>query len=122
DVGLLLAEVLYESWLGVDDSANRSAELLDAGNLLGDVVLAISGVLGEGLVGLGGRPVLVEATEDIGSEVLGESAGESAATTGSLDVADNADNTDRGSLNDGDSFDDLLLVGTGSGTVDLTEN
>ena len=47
---------------------------------------------------------------------------ECSQTTGSINVADNSDNHNWRSLQDGDSFNHLLLVSLGAGTIHLTDN
>jgi hypothetical protein len=54
--------------------------------------------------------------------MLGEHSGKSAETKRGLDVSDNPNGNHRGSLNDGNSIDDLTLVHEGTGTVDTTDN
>ena len=79
------------------------------------------GVLGESLL-LGGRPVTVETALDGVAQVLSPHGGEGAQTTGGLDVADQTNDDNGGSLDDGDGLDDLLLVGLGAGTVQVANN
>jgi len=144
-VGLLLAE-LGLGHLGVDEDTDDGAVLLDALEVAVDLLLVISvllGVLGEGLffffwesesrgsettlqlfvyLLLAVVPVLVEAALELVAEVLGPDGGERAEATGGLDVANDTDDDDRGSLNDGDGVDNLLLVHLGTRAVDLADN
>jgi len=122
-VGLLLADpdLLH---LGVADDTDDGAVLLDALEVTLDALLAVSvllGVLGEGLL-LGLVPVLVEATLDLGGEVLSPDGGEGAKTAGGLDVADDANSDDGGGLDDGNGLNDLLLVHPGAGTLEVTDH
>lgn len=144
-MGLLLAE-LGLGHLGVDEDTDDGAVLLDALEVAVDLLLVISvllGVLGEGLffffwesesrgsettlqlfvyLLLAVVPVLVEAALELVAEVLGPDGGERAEATGGLDVANDTDDDDRGSLNDGDGVDNLLLVHLGTRAVDLADN
>lgn len=111
DVSLLLANLSLAD-LGVGNDADNAAVLLDTLKLAGDLLGAFSvllGVLGESLL-LGAVPVLVEAATDLVGKMFSPDGGESAKTTGSLDVANDTNDNHGGSLNDADSLDDLLLV------------
>ncbi len=124
-VRLLLAQVKLVD-LGVSQDTDNLAVLHNALELLLHLLLAslggqVLGILGEGFL-LGGNPVLVEATAHSLAQVLSPHGGQGAETTGSLDVADDADNNHGGSLDDGDSLDDLLLVGLGARTVKVADN
>ena len=54
--------------------------------------------------------------------MLGPHGGEGTKAAGGLDVANQTNNAHGGSLDDGDSLDNFLLVDLGSGLVRLTEN
>jgi hypothetical protein len=124
-MGLLLAHVELAN-LRVDDHTNDRAVLLDAlkvfldvGEVLGLLVVLLVSVLGEGLL-LGLVPVLVEAALHLIAEVLGPNSGKGAKTTGSLDVANEANNDDRGALKNGNGLNDLLLVELAARLVNVT--
>eukprot|EP00047_Mylnosiga_fluctuans_P001240 m.219486 g.219486 ORF g.219486 m.219486 type:complete len:414 (-) comp10174_c0_seq1:18-1259(-) len=124
-VGLLGAEGQLVH-LSVGEDADDLAVLDNAVQLLLELLLAllggqVLGVLGESLL-LGGNPVLVEAALEGVRQVLSPDGGEGAETTGGLDVADQANNDERGSLDDGDGLDDLLLVGLGAGAVQVAHD
>lgn len=123
DVSLLLAEAdLFD--LGVGEGTHDCAVLGDLvalsldGSTIGLGVLSL--VLGEGPLGLGLVPVLVEPTAALLGEVLSPDGGDGSQATGGLDVSDHADDHHGGSLDDGDSLADLLLVGLGARLCDLT--
>lgn len=126
DVGLLGGHVELAD-LSMRNGANDSGVLADAvqitidGLHLGLSIVVVLGVLGERLL-LGRIPVLVEAAESLLTNVVGPHGGNGTETTGSLDVADDTDDDHGGSLDDGHGLADLLLVGTGAGTLDLTHN
>ena len=94
------------------DTDNR-AVLLDAFQLglnsltlLGGVLL---GILGESLA-LALIPILVEATLNIITHMLSPNGGKGTKTTGSLNITNQTNDNHGGSLNDGDGFNDFLLV------------
>lgn len=93
-VGLLLLQGSLAD-LGVGKHTDDSAVLLDALELTGDgdatVFGVFLGVLGEGLL-LALVPVLVEATLNLVTQVLGPDGGEGSQTPGSLDVAHKTNN------------------------------
>jgi hypothetical protein len=123
NVSLLLANLSLAD-LSVSNDADDRAVLLDTLKLTGDLLGAFSvllGVLGESLL-LGAVPVLVEAATDFIGKMLSPDGGESAKTTGSLDVTNDTDDDHGGSLDDADSLDDLLLVHLGTRTVKITDN
>merc|ERR1712176_1205208 len=68
------------------------------------------------------RPVRVEASLALVTNVLSEDGLEGAETAGSLDVAHYADCHHWGCLDDSDGFHNLLLVRSRSNSVDFTEN
>jgi len=124
DVGLLLADGNLGN-LGVADDADDLAVLLHLGDLLLGVLgllRLLLGVLGEGLLGLGLVPVLVQAALELVGQVLGPHGGEGPEAAGGLDVPNKADNDHGGGLDDGHSLDSLLLVGLGARLVDVTDD
>ena len=112
EVGLLLGETGLAD-LGVGKNTDNGAVLADALELtsprLAAILSVLLGVVGEGLL-LGAVPVLVEPTLELVGEVLGPDGGEGTETTGSLDVANNTDDDERGSLDNRDCLHDLTLV------------
>jgi len=121
DVGALLALQLGLGDLGVADGTDDLAVLLhlfELGSHLA-ILLVLLLVAGEGLA-LGGVPVLVEAALALLGQMLGPDGGEGTETAGGLDVADDTDDNHRGSLNDGHSLGDLLLVVAGTWLVQIT--
>lgn len=112
DVSLLLAE-LELSDLSVGNDTDNSAVLADsvqlAGNGVGLIFSYLLGVLGEGLL-LGAVPVLVEASQNFLTQVSSPHGGQSAETLGGFDVTNNTNDDHRGSFNNGDGFNDFLLV------------
>ena len=80
-----------------------------------------SSVVGESLL-LALVPVLVETTLARIVHMFSKNGGESAETLGSLDVTDNTNNNHRRSFEDGDSFDNFLLVGLATGTIQGTDD
>lgn len=81
----------------------------------------LGSVLGEGEL-LGLLPVLVEAALDIISQVFSKDSGDSAQTTRSGNVTnDTADNHGR-TFNDGDGFQDFLLVHLGARAIEVADN
>lgn len=126
DVSLLLAEGNLVH-LGVSDETDNAAVLDDA--LEGALALLLAlllghslGVVGEGFL-LAAVPVLVEATTAGIGKVVSPDGGEGAETAGGVDVTDKTDGNHGGSVDDGDSLEDLLLVGElGLGSVDLTDD
>merc|ERR1719512_11076 len=118
DVSLLLpaAEKLH---LGVDDDPDGGAVLLDL--LLAQVISPLGARLGESLL-LRLGPVLVEPPLALLSNVLSPDSLESPHAARSLNVSNNADGDHGRGLDDGDGFDNLLLVVLGPGTVHLANN
>ena len=113
EVGLALSEVELGELSGSEDT-DDVAVLLDSlevslDGLLGLVVLLVAlSVLGEGLL-LGVLPVLVETASELLGEVLSVDGGESAESSGGLNVTDKTDDLHGGALNDGHRLDDVLL-------------
>lgn len=122
DVSLLLSEVKVIK-LGVSDDSDDLAVFLDSIQLSGDglFVFPLLGVLGEGLL-LGVDPVLVESSLELSGQVLSPDGGQSSETSGGFDVSDDTSNDDCGGFEDGDTFDDFLLVELGSWLLDFSEN
>jgi len=110
NVSLLLELELSD--LGVDEDSDNSAVLLDPGQLSLDSGLVLGvllGVLGEGLL-LRSVPVLVEPSLDLIAQMSSPNGGESTETSWGWDVTNNSNDDHRGSLNDGHSLNDFLLV------------
>jgi len=122
DVGLLLTD-LHLGDLSVGDHADDVAVLLGTLDLLLHVAVlgVLLGVLGESFL-LALVPVLVEATLDLLTQVLGEHGGEGAEATRSLDVTDKSDAHHRRGLQDGNALNDLLLVELGTRLVNLAHD
>ena len=125
DVGLLLAKLGDGLDVGVGDDADALAELdhalvLGLEFLLALFGLVLLGVAGESLGLSAGNPTLVEAAAGLLAKVLGPHGVEGAEALGGLDVADNANDVHGGSLDDGHSLDNLLLVELGTELVDGT--
>ena len=122
-VGNLLSELQLAD-LGVGKHTDDLAVLLDALDLGLDLLGLLSsllGVLGEGFL-LGGVPVLVESALEVIGQVVGPDGGQGAETVGGSHIADNADNNHRGSLEDSDSLNSLLLVELGAGSLNLSHH
>jgi hypothetical protein len=124
NVALLLAERQLVH-LGVDDDTDDRGVLVDLVDLSSASGLALWGaksgsVVGESLALL--VEALVEAALERVRQVLSPHGGEGAEAAGGLDVSNDTDGNDRGSLNDGDGLDDLLLVGLGASSVQLTDD
>lgn len=111
--------------LGVHDDANDRGVLVELVDLGCTRLLALrgaeaGGVVGESLALL--VEALVEAALEGVRQVLSPDGGQWAKTAGSLDVSNNTNNDDWGSLNNGDGLDDLLLVSLGASSVQLAHN
>ncbi len=124
DVALLLAERQLVD-LGVDDGTDDRGVLVELVDLGGTSSLALWGtetgnVVGESLALL--VEALVEAALERVRQVLSPHGGEGAEAAGGLDVSNNTDDDDRGSLDNGHGLDDLLLVGLGASSVKLTDD
>ena len=124
DVALLLAEAELAG-LGVHNGAHDLGVLGDLLDLGLALLLALLGAdqrssLGEGLGLL--APALDEAALGGGRQVLSPHGANVRQTAGRVDVADQTNDNHRGSLEDGDSLDDLLLVGLGANAVQLAHN
>lgn len=68
------------------------------------------------------EPILVEATLDGLGQMFSPDGGQRAKTTGGLDISDQANDVDGRSLQDGDGFDNFVLVGLRARLVDFTED
>lgn len=113
EVSLLLATA-KDLHLSVSDHTDRRAVLLQLGEisldeLLSILILPLLGVLGESLL-LGFSPVAVEATTSFLGQVLGPDGGKSTWSLWGVDVSGNSSNNHWWGLDDGDGFDNLLLV------------
>lgn len=112
EVRLLLLESSLAD-LGVGKNTDNRAVLADALELARDglsaVLRVLLGVASEGLL-LGSVPVLVEATLKFVGKMRRPYGSEGAEATGSLNVANDADDDHWWCLDDGDSLDDLALV------------
>ena len=113
EVSLALAEVKLGE-LGAGEDADDCAVLLYSLEVALDGVLALGillvslGVVSEGLL-LGVLPVLVEAALELIGEMLSVDGRESAEAAGGLNVTNEADDLERGALDDGDGLNDVLL-------------
>ena len=125
DVCLFLGK-LGKLDLGVGNDADNGAVLENA-CLLGILVLfalvggGFLGVLGECLF-LGVVPVLVHAAFEGFAQVVSPDGGETAESAWGLNVPDEPDHGHWGCLEDGDSLDNLLLVGLTSRAVEFTHD
>lgn len=113
DVSLLLSKrkTLH---LGVADSSDGLGVLLDHSDVSVDGLLAILrlpslGSLGEGLL-LGVVPASVESSLGFVRDVVGPDGLDGSWSVGGLDVTGETDDLEWWGLDDGDGFDDLLLV------------
>lgn len=122
DVSLLLTKLSLRH-LGVHDGSDDLAVLLSSGDLGSHlVVVSVSlGVLGEGLL-LRLVPVLVETSSALIAEVLSPHRGESSETLGGLGVTNETNADHGGSLEDGDSLSDLLLVKLRTGLLHISQD
>jgi len=123
DVSLLLTKGDLGD-LRVSQNTDNLALVLDALELFKDGLLVISvllDVLGEGFL-LAMVPVLVETALALITEMLSPDGGQGAETTRSFNVTNNTDNNNWGSFNDGDSFNNFLLVELGTSTIDFTDD
>mmetsp|Transcript_20463 Transcript_20463/g.30510 ORF Transcript_20463/g.30510 Transcript_20463/m.30510 type:complete len:355 (+) Transcript_20463:230-1294(+) len=123
NVCLLHAEVAELLRLSVGNDTYKSTEFGDAVQLLLNIlgsVLVLLCVLGVGLL-LGGEPVLVAATLELLTQVLGEYGGQRAKTAGGLNVTNNSDDDHGRGLNDGNGVHDLALVHESTGAIDSTD-
>jgi len=113
EVSLALAEVKLGE-LGAGEDTDDCAVLLYSLKVALDGVLALGillvslRVVSEGLL-LRVLPVLVEAALELIREMLSVDGRESAEATGGLNVTDEADDLERGALDDGDGLNDVLL-------------
>jgi len=126
DVSLLLTKVREQVNLGVGNDTDNLAVLGDLGELFFVDLLAVVGgeelvVLFERLL-LGGTEVLVEPSLARFGHGATEDGVELTKTSWGLDVANNTNDDHWRGLNDGDRFDDLLLVRLGASLVHLTDN
>jgi len=124
NVGLLLCKRSLTD-LGVCNDTDNSTVLGDTFELRVDgfsssfrVFLSVTG---ESLL-LGFVPVLVETTLDFFRQMFSPDGGESTETTGGFNVSNNTNDDHWGSFDDGDSFDNFLLVHLGSRSVEISDN
>merc|ERR1719429_140581 len=125
DVGLLLSAT-QDFHLCVDNNTDGGAVLLHLCQLLLDLLLSeiispLGAGLSEGLL-LGLRPVLVEPSLSLFSNMLSPDSLESSHTSWSLDVSNNTNADHWWSLDNGDGLDDFLLVDLGAGSVHLPDD
>lgn len=110
--------------LGVGKDADNLAVVLNSLHLSVDILWlfgALLGVLAEGF-SLGSVPVLVKSALNLIRQMASEHSGQGAEAIGGLDVSDNADNSHRGRLHNGDCLHGFLLVKLGAGALDLSDN
>jgi hypothetical protein len=111
--------------LSVGNHTNDRAKLLDTLefgiNILAAILLVLLGVLGESLF-LTVVPVLVATTLEFLTQMLGKDSGQSAKTTGGLNVSNNTNHNHRRGLDNRNGIDDLTLVHEGTGAVDSTDD
>mmetsp|Transcript_9854 Transcript_9854/g.11946 ORF Transcript_9854/g.11946 Transcript_9854/m.11946 type:complete len:278 (+) Transcript_9854:406-1239(+) len=126
DVGLLRSNLCLAD-LSVANSTDHLAVLLGPVNLSLHRIAILAGftpsllVLGEGLL-LGGVPSLVEATLAFLRKVTCPNGSQGAETSGSLNVAHEANHNHGRALQDGDRLDNLFLVQLGARPVHLSDN
>src|SRR5882762_4017106 len=92
-----------------DNSAVFANTLKFAGNRLAAIFSMLLSVTREGLL-LRAVPVLVEASFELIRQMRGPDSGEGTETTRSLNIADDANDDERRSLDNGDGFNDFALV------------
>ena len=124
-VSLLLANVQLLD-LSVSEDTDNLAVINDLLQLVLHIFLTFSSskassVLGEGL-SLAVVPVLVEAALARIVHVLSEHSGEGAETLRSLNVTDNTDNDHRRSFENGNGFDNFLLMSLATRTIQGTDD
>jgi len=120
---LLLQRGVLNLGMGQHTNDGRMLGQLSNG-FLGDGVrgiLASRSIFSKGLL-LALIPALVEATFDFVAQVVRPQVGQSAETTGGLDVANNTDDNHRGGVQDGNGLDSLFLVELGARLGHGTEN
>jgi len=128
DESLLGADALVAELtvLGVSDDTDDGGVLLEAAESDGassdtSLGLLVLSEASEGLL-LALLPVLVEAALELGGDVVSPDGTEGAETAGSLTVTGDTDDGNGRSFEDGDGFDDFLLVGAGTGAVNITDD
>lgn len=123
DVGLLLS-FLEESVLGVGNKSNNGGVFLDSSQFSVHGIFGFSSlfdVFGEGFL-LGLVPVLVESSSNVVAQVTSPDSGKSSQSLGSGNVTNNS-NSDHGrGFDDGDGFDNFLLVHLGAEFVQFSNN
>lgn len=125
DVRLLLSkrETLH---LGVADGSDVLGVFLDHGDISLDGLLAVLGLpslgsLGEGLL-LGAVPASVESSLGLVGDVVGPDGLDGSWSFRGLDVTGKTDDLEWRALDDGDGFDDLLLVDGGAWLLGLSDD
>lgn len=79
------------------------------------------GIFGESLL-LAVHPVLVESSQSVLIQLLSPNSGQGSQSSRSVNVTNHSDHSHGGSLNNGDSFDDFLLVDLESSSVNFSKN
>merc|ERR1712241_88297 len=125
DMNLLLP-FTQDLHLCVGNNSDHTAVLLDLSRIFLNLLLPqgirpLCAVLGVGLL-LTSRPVLVKSSLSFLSNMLSPHSLECSQTTGGINIPDYSNNHNWRSLQDGDSFNHLLLVSLGAGTIHLTDN
>lgn len=125
DVVLLLSEVVQKVHLGVCNGSYDGAVLLDSVELNFDsfgVLAVLSLISGEGLLVLRSHPVLVESSESSLVQMVSPDSAQSSEASGSVNVADQTDNFEWGSFQNGDCLNFLLFIELSFGSVDISED
>jgi len=122
-VVLLLSEVEEFHLGGGQDSDDGTVFLdsvqLDVNGFAGFSIFLL--VFGESLL-FGVHPVFVESSESVFIEFLGPDGGEVSETSGGFDISDDSDDNHWGGFDDGNGFNNFLLVKLGSGFLNVSEN
>jgi len=123
NVILLLSEVQF-AHLGVGDNSDGGAVLLDSVESGGDGLVVLGDILVVGLEGffLGVHPILVESSEGVLLQLVGPDGGQRSHTSEGIDVTDQTDDDHGGSLDDGHSLNDLLLVQLRFYLIDVSDD
>jgi len=123
EMGLALSKSNLSD-LSVSENSNDGGSSLQSVEVLLNEVLVVSvhlDVLGEGFL-LRLVPVLVESSLQIVAQMVSPDGGESSKSSGGGDVSNDSNNDHGGSLDDGDSLDDFLLVNLRSELVYLSND
>jgi len=125
NVGLLQAQVVELLHLSMGQDADDGAVFLDPFQLLLDVLTAIllvlESVFGKRLL-LAAIPILVAATPELFTQMLGEHGRQGPKPVGGFDVPDDADDDHGRGFDDGNGVDDFALVHEGAGAVDAADD